>query len=59
MIAIERFGASSPYKDILEHFGFTTEHVVEVARGVLTGKVGGIISPKADHVAPGSPPAEH
>jgi len=59
MIAIERFGASAHYKDILEHFGFTTDHVVEVARGVLTGKVRGVISPKADHVAPGSPPAEH
>jgi transketolase len=59
MMAIERFGASAPYKDILEHFGFTTEHVVQVARGVLTGSVRGVISPKADHVAPGSAPSQH
>jgi transketolase len=49
MTAIERFGASAPYKDILEHFGFTTEHVVQVARSVLTGSVRGIVSPKAEH----------
>jgi transketolase len=54
MIAIERFGASAPYKDILEHFGFTTDNVVRVARGVLTGDVRGVISPPADDVAPGS-----
>jgi transketolase len=54
MIAIERFGASAKYTDILEHFGFTTEHVVQVARGVLTGDIRGVISPPADHVAPGS-----
>jgi transketolase len=59
MIGIERFGASAPYKDILEHFGFTTENVVRVARGVLTGDISGVISPAADHVAPGSAPAEH
>jgi transketolase len=59
MMAIERFGASAPAKDIFDHFGFTTDHVVEVARGVLTGTMRGTISPKADHVAPGHPTAEH
>jgi transketolase len=48
MIAIERFGASAPYKDILEHFGFTKDNVVRVARGVLTGAVRGIVSPAAE-----------
>jgi transketolase len=54
MIGIERFGASAPYKDILEHFGFTTDNVVRVARGVLTGAIRGIVSPAPDHVGPGS-----
>ena len=58
MIAIERFGASAPAKDIFEHFGFTVDNVVRVARGVLAGDVRGIISPAADHVAPGDAPAE-
>ncbi|MDP8905321.1 MAG: transketolase [Chloroflexota bacterium] len=57
MVAIERFGASAPYKDIFEHFGFTAEHVVEVCRGVLAGKIRGIVSPDPDHVAPGDPAA--
>jgi transketolase len=58
MIAIERFGASAPYKDILEHFGFTADKVAQAARGVLTGTIRGVISPRADHVAPGSAAAE-
>lgn len=28
MMGIERFGASAPYKEIYEHFGFTTDNVV-------------------------------
>lgn len=35
MISIERFGASSPYKTIFEHYGFTVDHVVERARLLL------------------------
>ena len=52
MIAIERFGASAPYQEILEHFGFTTDAVVSAARGVLTGDVRGVISPAPDHSVP-------
>ena len=55
MIAIGRFGASAPGADIFEHFGFTSDHVCEVARGVLTGNLRGVISPLPDHVAPGDP----
>jgi transketolase len=55
MIAIERFGASAPGAVIFEHFGFTSRHVCEVARGVLTGNIRGVISPAPDHVAPGDP----
>jgi transketolase len=29
------FGASAPLKDLLEHFGFTAEHVAEQARALL------------------------
>jgi transketolase len=28
MMGIDRFGASAPYKEIYEHFGFTTDNVV-------------------------------
>jgi transketolase len=55
MMAIERFGASAPAADIFENFGFTTAHVCETARGVLTGNINGVISPAPDHVAPGDP----
>jgi transketolase len=35
VIARRDFGASAPLKDLLKHFGFTTEHVVEAARSLL------------------------
>ncbi len=34
-VAIDTFGASGSSKAVLEHFGFTVEHVVECARGLL------------------------
>ena len=51
MVGIERFGASAPAADIFKAFGFTPEHVAEVARGVLTGELHGIVSPPPDHEA--------
>ena len=48
MIAIERYGASAPATTIFEHLGFTPAHVAEVARGVLTGTVRGVVSPAPD-----------
>jgi transketolase len=44
MIGLERFGASAPASDIFEHLGFTVDHVVEVARGVLDGRVRGVVA---------------
>jgi transketolase len=35
VIGVDRFGASAPGPEVLEHYGFTVEHVVEVAQGVL------------------------
>jgi transketolase len=55
MLCIERFGASAPAEDIFARFGFTAENVAELARGVVTGDVRGMISPDADHVAPADP----
>ena len=49
IISIDRFGASAPAGEILERFGFTTEAVTKVARGVLRGEINGIISPAPDH----------
>lgn len=36
VIGLERFGASAPYRDLLRHFGFTTDRVVERARALLS-----------------------
>jgi transketolase len=49
IIAIDRYGMSAPAEQIFEAFGFSVEHVAEVARGVLAGDVRGVISPQADH----------
>jgi transketolase len=49
VMALERFGLSAPAGDIFAAFGFTAAHVAEVARGVLTGDVRGVISPAAAH----------
>lgn len=35
IISIERFGASAPYEDLFESFGFTSENVVLRARNLL------------------------
>ncbi len=35
VVALDRFGASGPYKELAAHFGFTVEHVIEVARSLL------------------------
>ena len=37
IIARRDFGASAPLKDLLKHFGFTVDHVVETARTLLKG----------------------
>jgi transketolase len=36
-VCMDRFGASGPYKVLAQQFGFTTENVVAVARGLLKG----------------------
>jgi transketolase len=37
IIAMHSFGASAPIKDVMRHFGFTTEHVVEAALAQVKG----------------------
>ncbi|CAN5715670.1 transketolase [soil metagenome] len=49
IIAIDRFGLSAPASEIFERFGFTPEGVADVARGVMTGDIRGIVSPPPDH----------
>src|SRR3546814_14572115 len=34
VVGIDTFSASAPNDDLMPHFGFTVEHVVEAARGV-------------------------
>jgi transketolase len=35
VIAMNSFGASAPLKDLLKHFGFTTEAVVAAAKSQI------------------------
>jgi transketolase len=35
IIALDRFGASAPYKTLLQEFGFTPENVIKQAKGLL------------------------
>ncbi len=35
VIGLDRFGESAPAGELFEHFGFTADHVVEVAKGLL------------------------
>ncbi|TMD32706.1 MAG: transketolase [Chloroflexi bacterium] len=53
IMSIEHFGASSPGATIFEHFGFTIDHVTEVAREVAAGRLRG----RVPTVDPGHQPA--
>ncbi len=44
MLAIEHFGLSAPGQQAMEAFGFTAEHLVDVARGVLAGTTRGVVA---------------
>ena len=37
VVGIDSFGESAPSGDVMEHFGFTVDHVVEIAREVAGG----------------------
>ena len=37
IIAMHSFGASAPIKDVMRHFGFTAEHVVQAALAQVNG----------------------
>ena len=43
IIAMDRFGASAPAPKLFAEFGFTPEHIAEVARGVIAGTHRGVI----------------
>ena len=38
IVAIDRFGASGPYKDVYKHLGLTVETVVAAAKKAMGGK---------------------
>jgi transketolase len=44
MVSVERFGLSGPGPQVMEAFGITAQHLVEVAQGVLEGRLHGVIS---------------
>jgi transketolase len=58
IVAIDRFGLSAPAGRIFERFGFTPARVAEVARGVMSGDVRGVVSPAPGHSTPGTQPAK-
>jgi transketolase len=35
VVAMHGFGASAPYKTLLEKFGFSAQNIAKVARGLL------------------------
>jgi transketolase len=39
IIGMKSFGASAPIKDVMKHFGFTTDNVLKSAREQLAGRV--------------------
>ena len=39
VIGMKTFGASAPIKIVMKHFGFTPEHIAEIARTVLGGQL--------------------
>ncbi|HMI56438.1 MAG TPA: transketolase [Gemmatimonadaceae bacterium] len=40
IIGVDRYGASAPGPELMKHYGFTVEHVIETARRVLAQKEG-------------------
>jgi transketolase len=38
IVAIDRFGASAPYKDVYKHLGLTVEAVVAAAKKAMAAK---------------------
>ncbi|MBF6605426.1 MAG: transketolase [Chloroflexi bacterium] len=53
IVGIDHFGASAPAATIFSHFGFTVDHIAEVARGVAAGTIRG----RVPTVDPGHQPA--
>ncbi|MGO9178909.1 MAG: transketolase [Candidatus Limnocylindrales bacterium] len=57
MISVEHFGLSAPGPQVMEAFGITADHLVDVARGVLERRVHGVVAVTpagtATHVANG------
>jgi transketolase len=58
IVGLDHFGASAPAGTIFEKFGFTVDHLADVARQVIAGKVHGPIptlepghlpAPRSDH----------
>jgi transketolase len=47
IIGVDHFGASAPGPVVMEHYGFTVEHLVATARAVLAGRPGAVRRPSA------------
>ena len=52
MIAVESFGLSGPGPQVMDAFGITTDHLVQVAQGVLAGRTRGVVASRPAGLAP-------
>ena len=52
MIGIETFGLSAPGAQVMDAFGLTTDHLAQVERGVLDGRVRGVVATDPHRLAP-------
>ena len=56
IIGLDRFGASAPAPALAEPFGFSVDHVAEVARRVLRGELRGVVpAPGTGHLRASDP----
>jgi transketolase len=52
MLSVESFGLSAPGAQVMDAFGISADHLVQVARGVLEGRVHGVIASRPAGLAP-------
>jgi pyruvate dehydrogenase complex dehydrogenase (E1) component len=45
VIGLDSFGESAPSEEVLRHFGFNVEHVIEEVKRLLTGPRAGLKEP--------------
>ncbi len=52
MVSVQTFGLSAPGTQVMDAFGITADHLVQVAQGVVEGRVHGVIATEPAGLAP-------